>query len=388
MNDVADPDLPPSPDVFPAAAIQRVSKIAERDLPVMEQQHRLSAEAPGSIADAGFARHFVPQRFGGTAGTFSSLLTASAAVAETCLSTAWCATLFAAHGRLASYLPEEGRQALWGRSPDTLISAAIMPPRGEAVPERGGWRISGRWETASGADHADWLLVASRTGGPDRPEHRVFAVPRKDWTVLDTWRSLGMRGTGSNAVDVEQAFVPASLSFTLDDLDRPQEDGAARCHRVPYLMVGALMFAAPIVGAAQGALDAWRSAAVRRGGGGGAPAPVRRTETDKVLAESSAQIAAARLLLERAARRADAAEATQLLAAENRRDAVMAVTWCAAAADRLFHASGSRAHRDDSPLQRHWRDITTAASHGALGLDAAATGYAAASLGPSAPSGA
>ena len=369
---------------FAAVAVERLTKTAERDLPAMEHRNRLSADAAAAVAEAGFARHFVPTRFGGTAGTFSSLLTASAAVGRTCLSTAWCATLFAAHGRLASYLPEEGRQALWGRSPDTLISAAIMPPQGKAAPARGGWRISGRWDTASGVDHADWLLLGSRTGSPDRPEHRIFAVPRQDWTALDTWRSLGMRGTGSNAVELAETFVPAHLSFTMDDLDRPQATEAARCHRVPHLMVGALMFATPIVGAAQGALDEWRTATARRGANG-APAPGRRADADRVLAESSAQIAAARLLLERAAQRADEAEPTPLLAAENRRDAAMAVNWCASASDRLFRAAGSRAHRQDSPLQRHWRDITTAASHGALGLDAAATGYAAAVLGPSTP---
>ncbi|MFI6662651.1 acyl-CoA dehydrogenase family protein [Streptomyces sp. NPDC050523] len=354
---------------FAGTAVERVAKTAERDLPLMEERRRIGEEAAAAIADAGFARHFVPRRFGGRAGTFSSLLTASASVAETCLSTAWCATLFAAHGRLASYLPEEGREVLWGGSPDTLIAASIMPAQGEAVRERGGWRISGRWDMASGVDHADWLLLASRTEGPDGPEHRIFAVPRQGRTVLDTWRSLGMRGTGSNAVEVAGAFVPAHLSFTLAELNRPQAADAARCHQVPYLMVGALMFATPIVGAAQGALDTWRTAVAARAAG-------RSAETERVLTESSTQITAARLLLERVARRADEEDATPLLTAENRRDAAMAVTWCAAAAHRLFGAAGSRAHREDSPLQRHWRDITAATSHGALGLEAAAKGYA------------
>ncbi|MFR0353170.1 acyl-CoA dehydrogenase family protein [Streptomyces sediminimaris] len=365
---------------FDDAAVERVARTARRDLPLTDDRRRLGEEAAAAIADAGFARHFVPRRHGGRAGTFSSLLTASASVAETCLSTAWCATLYAAHGRLASYLPEEGRRALWKGSPDTFIAASIMPPQGEAVRDRDGWRISGRWDMASGVHHADWLLLASRTAGPDGPEHRIFALPRHEGTVLDTWRSLGMRGTGSNAVEVAGSFVPAHLSFTLAELNRPQAADAARCHRVPYLLVGALMFATPIVGAAQGALDAWRTATAGRARHGGA-ATGRRAETERVLTESSAQITAARLLLERAARRADQTDATPLLTAENRRDAAMAVTWCAAAAHRLFGAAGSRAHREDDPLQRHWRDITTAASHGALGLEAAATGYAEAVFG-------
>ncbi|WP_042383067.1 acyl-CoA dehydrogenase family protein [Streptacidiphilus melanogenes] len=352
-----------------------MAQTAARDLPGIDDRRRIGAETAAAVVEAGFARHFVPQHLGGTAGTFSALLDASAAVGETCLSTAWCATLYAAHGRLASYLPEQGRQQLWERSPDMLISASIMPPQGEAVRERDGWRLRGRWDMASGVDHADWLLLGSRTPGADGPEHRIFAVPRADWTALDTWRSLGMRGTGSHAVEVTEAFLPDSLSFTLGSLNRPQPEGAARCHRVPYLMVGALMFAMPMVGAAQGALDAWRAASVRRAGGG-TPGLARRAETDRVLAECSVQVDAARMLLERAARRADTADPSPLLAAENRRDAAVAVSWCASVADRLFRTAGSRAHREDSALQRHWRDLTTASSHGALAVEAAAVGYA------------
>ncbi|MFD8787198.1 oxidoreductase [Kitasatospora sp. NPDC059599] len=366
-------ELPEAAEL-PAEAVGRVVRAAERDLPALEDRRRLGAETVAAITAAGFPRHFVARGFGGTAGTFSALLAASATVARTCPSTAWCAALFAAHGRLASYLPEEGRTALWRDSPDVLVATAIMPPRGRAVRVPGGWLLSGRWDTASGVDHANWLLLASRTGTPDRPEHRILAVPRADWTALDTWRSLGMRGTGSHAVEVAEAFVPDRLSFTMADLRHPVSQDAARCHRVPVQLVGALMFAAPVAGAARGALDAWSAAAT-----------ARRTESDRALSEGSAQIAAARLLLERAARRADEDPVTPLLVAENRRDAVTAVRWCAAAVDRLFHASGSHVHRDGSPFQRYWRDITTAATHGALGPSAAAAEYADALLGPAAP---
>ncbi|WP_051652812.1 acyl-CoA dehydrogenase family protein [Kitasatospora cheerisanensis] len=158
--------------------------------------------------------------------------------------------------------------------------------------------------------------------------------------------------------------VPRHLTFAFERLERPLEDGAAPCHRVPSLMVGAPMFAMPIVGAAQGALDAWRAAAP--------PHP----DTERLLAESSARIDAARLLLERAARTADRTAPTPLLTARGRRDAATAAAWSVATADGLFHASGARVHHPHDPLQRHWRDITTAATHHALNARAAAAAYA------------
>ncbi|MER7912639.1 acyl-CoA dehydrogenase family protein, partial [Streptomyces sp. NPDC096068] len=94
----------------------------------VEEERRLTAEIAGALSRAGFARHFVPERWGGGAGTFGHLLDASAELAETCASTAWCATLFAAHGRLAAYLPEEGRRDLWGASPDVRVAQGERGP--------------------------------------------------------------------------------------------------------------------------------------------------------------------------------------------------------------------------------------------------------------------
>ncbi|KUN95658.1 acyl-CoA dehydrogenase family protein [Streptomyces caeruleatus] len=365
-------------DELPTELVRHAAKAAGRDLDEMQAEHRLSTETATAVVAAGFARHFVPREFGGTAGRFSSLVSASAELARTCASTAWCATLYAAHGRLAAHLPAAGQRALWGDSPDVPIAASIMPPQGEAERTATGWRIRGRWAFASGVDHAAWLLLACRTQDAGRPEHRILAVPRSEVEVLDTWRSLGMRATGSHAVEVAGSDVPTHLTLTLDDLARPRPD-ADRCHAVPYLLVGALMFAAPVLGAARAALDEWSvdQAAGRADGS----AAGRSAEVERVLARSSAEIDAAQLLLERAADLADHGTVTDLLVARNRRDAVEAARMCAAATDRLFRAGGSRAHAADSVLQRCWRDVSTAASHAALGAQGAAAEYATAVLG-------
>ncbi|MGP3971685.1 oxidoreductase [Streptomyces sp. 6N223] len=365
-------------DELPAELLRHAAKVAGRDLDAMQAHHRLSTETAAAVVAAGFARHFVPREFGGTAGRFSSLVSASAELAQTCASTAWCATLYAAHGRLAAYLPAAGRRALWGDSPDVPIAASIMPPQGEAERTATGWRIRGRWAFASGVDHAEWLLLACRTQDAGRPEHRILAVPRGEAEVLDTWRSLGMRATGSHEVEVAGTEVRRHLALTLDDLARPRSD-ADRCHAVPPLLVGALMFAAPIYGAARAALAAWSADQAARRTSGFATS--RSAEAERVLASSSAEIDAAQLLLERAADRADHGEVTDLLVAENRRDAVAAARMCAAATDRLFRTGGSRAHAADSVLQRCWRDVSTAVSHAALGAEGAAVEYATAVLG-------
>ncbi|MER6730904.1 acyl-CoA dehydrogenase family protein [Streptomyces puniciscabiei] len=340
----------------------------------LDGRRRLSAAVAAALSRAGFARHFVPVERGGRAGGFAELLAAVAAVGETCASTAWCAALYAAHGRLAAYLPEAGQREVWADGPDVRIAASVVPPQGEARPEPGGWRLTGSWAYASGVDHAKWVLLASRTPGEGEAGHRVFAVPRTAVTVADTWRTLGLRGTGSNSVAVDGVHVPEHRTVTLADLGRVRP-GAARCHRVPYAMVAALMFAAPALGTARGAVRDWEVRMAARTAADGRAARDSGA-VQQVLARSTAHIESAQLLLEQAAHRADHAEATPLAVAANRRDAALAVELCTAETERLWRALGAGGLAEDDPVQRRWRDAAAVAAHPAVSFEAAAGAYA------------
>ncbi|MFI9778747.1 acyl-CoA dehydrogenase family protein [Streptomyces sp. NPDC051956] len=359
--------------------LQRTLSTARADHDLLEQSRRLTDRVADALVVDGFARHFVPERWKGCAGTFTALLDAASSVAETCASTAWCASLYAAHGRLASYLPEAGQRELWGRTPDVCVAASVVPPQGNAERVDGGWRVFGEWTMASGVDHADWVLLASWGEGTDGAarENRVFAVRRLDVKVRDTWHPVGLRGTGSNTVEAD-VFVPGHLSFTVRDLARAQPH-AARCHTVPYPLVAGLVFAAPVLGAAEGTLRHWWSQQCLRVRPDGSTA-AEQSPQQRVLAKVSASIQSARLLLERAAQRADTAPITPLLVAENQRDVAAAVELCGTAADEMLHSAGARALEDTNPLQRGWRDITAARAHGTLNFEAAATTYARARL--------
>ncbi|EST26926.1 hypothetical protein M878_26350, partial [Streptomyces roseochromogenus subsp. oscitans DS 12.976] len=205
------------------ARVAQLARLARASAARVDAERRLSPELAAEITAAGFPAHFVPRRWGGAAAGFRQLVDAVAALGEECVATAWCAALYAAHGRLAAYLPERGQRELWDTSPDVRIAAAVVPPAGRAVPEGEGWRISGEWHYASGVDHADWVLVAVRVEGADGggSEVRCFAVPRRELVIKDSWHSLGLRGTGSNTVVAGGAgvLVPRHRSFTLADLD-------------------------------------------------------------------------------------------------------------------------------------------------------------------------
>jgi len=338
----------------------------------------LGPRTVAALTEAGFPRHFVPRRWGGRAGGFAELFAAVAEVGEHCASAAWCAALWAAHGRYAARLPEAARRELWEASPDVRISAAVVPPAGLARPVHGGWSLRGRWSFASGVEHADWVLLAARVEDDAADEGVcVCVVPRAQLTIDATWDAVGLRGTGSHSVSAEALFVPGrrSMSFGRMTCARTASGSTRRSALdAPAQLAGGLLMAAPALGAARAALAEWtRTAAAEPRGA----APLDRSASAQhVLARSTAQIEAAGLLLTRAARRADSGPADAAAVAANMRDAAFAADSLVEAVERLLRTGGAATRGRGGVLQRAWRDVHTLAAHGALRWEVAEAAYA------------
>lgn len=363
-----------APTPLPRTALTQAVTTAAEHAATADRNRRLSADVARALTDAGFARHFVPHRWGGRAAGFAELLDAVAAVGEGCASAAWCAGLWAAHSRFAAYLPEEGQRELWGETCDVRITVALAAGAASAEPTANGWLLSGQWDCVSGIDHADWLLLAAADPDAQRAPVLLFAVPRSAAEVLDSWHSTGLRGTGSHSVTLTRTFVPRHRSFPLAELMRGAPGpGRSRCHTVPALLGGGLILAAPALGAARLALRTWSCAATT---GSAEPGPTAR----EAFTRSAAEIEAARLLLHAAARKADTATVDAETVAGNQRDAAFAADLLTTAVERLFRTGGMRLATDSSELQRCWRDVHTVAAHGALRLETAAAAYASAVL--------
>ncbi|MCD9141273.1 hydrolase [Streptomyces albireticuli] len=366
-------------EAAPAAA--GVAALAAERATSAEAARRLDPDVARALVDAGFSRHFVPLECGGNAGTFRELTPAVAEIGRECAATAWCASLMANLSRMAAFLPAEGFREVWADGPDAVVVGSLMPAgRARKVP--GGWRVSGRWSYISAVDSSHWALVCATVPGAERSSAKVFAVPRAQFSVADTWFNIGMRATGSNTVTVEDVLVPDARCFDRQDLFTGRAvDSAAPCHSVPLEAVNGLSFATPVLGAARGALAAWsayltekaRSAAARP------DAPqVDRASAHATLARCAADIDAAALLLERASLIGDkGAAATRLEVTRNLRDCSYAVDVLVTSVNRLFHAAGTSGQAESNPLQRLWRDVNSAASHIALQFQPAADSYAA-----------
>ncbi len=364
-------------------AAPEVAALAARHADQAERDRMMHPDVVKAVVAAGFARHFVPTSHGGDAGTFAALGSALATIGARCPATAWCASIIANLARMAAYLPDQGRAEIWRDGPDTVVVGAVSP-KGAAVPEREGWRLSGSWSYISAVDHSDWALVLAMTDVDDVREPRLFAVARPDYRIEATWSDIGMKATGSNTLIVDDVFVPAWRSVRAKELlDGEAPDAAATCHSVPLPAVNGLSFCLPMLGAAEGALQHWSVYAEQRiQAATTAPGPgPGRAFYEETLARSSGEIEAARLLLDRVAAVADRGEVTALETARNQRDCALVAELSVTAVDRIFRASGTGGHSESSPLQRWWRDVHSAAGHVVLQFGPAAASYAARALG-------
>ncbi|WP_223297303.1 acyl-CoA dehydrogenase family protein [Catenulispora acidiphila] len=342
-----------------------------------EAARDLAPEVVAAVVEAGFARFYVPSRFGGgvapdAAPDYRGLVEAVAAVGLGCASTAWFASLTASLGRMAAFLADSAQEAVWGDGPDPVVVGALMPA-GKAAREGDGWRLSGAWPYVSGVTSSDWALLCAMAEGDEgaKPHARFFAVPRSAYTITESWFSVGMRGTGSNTVTVRDVRVAADFTVTREALLAGQGPDAAPAYRAPLRSINGLTFAAPLLGAARAALNAHTASLAAK------PAPLA-DDAAALIGRVDGEIEAAAALLDRVASAAERGEHSPDEVARATRDCALAAELLPAAIDRLVRASGTSAMAETSALQRFWRDLNVGSSHIVLKQHPAAAAYGAA----------
>src|SRR3954447_6503148 len=133
---------------------------------------------------------------------------------------------------IAAYLEPAANHAMFA---DPRSFVAWGPPnasRARAVD--GGYRLTGKWDFASGCRQARWMgahchvleaddtLRLNRFG---RPTVRTLLFPASEATLLDTWRTIGLRGTASDSYSVNELFVSEAFSSTREDPTLRRERG-------------------------------------------------------------------------------------------------------------------------------------------------------------------
>ena len=357
-----------------------------------EELRRLPDETIADLHDSGLFRVLQPKRVGGSELPFRALVELVSVIARGCGSTAWVLANLAAHHWLFGMWPRQAQDEVWGQSPDNLIGSALIFPRGRARPVEGGYRLTGRWPFSSGVDAASWNLVGGIVqeddGGGTGP--RIFMLPASDYTVIDTWQVIGLAGTGSKDVAVEDVFVPAYRTLAVDQIAGGPNPGSevnpSVLYQLPAISLFAFCIAGVSLGLAQGAIEHFvQTTRTRLSSYSGRNVADFNTVQVHV-AEAAALADAARAIM-----LGDCDEATRSVAAGKvpnleqraryRRDGAFAASLCTKAVDILFAATGGGAIYARSPMQRAFRDAHAANAHYVLNWDINGAMYGRVALG-------
>ncbi|MFB6959057.1 3-hydroxy-9,10-secoandrosta-1,3,5(10)-triene-9,17-dione monooxygenase oxygenase subunit [Streptomyces sp. NPDC001276] len=358
------------------AAIRALAPTLRERAAEAEELRRVPDNSVKELEDTGFFQLLQPKAFGGQAADPLVFYSAVKEIAKACGSTGWVASVLGIHPWHVALYDPRAQQEVWGDDPKTRIASSYAPT-GEATPVDGGFRLSGRWHFSSGCDHAQWALlgcvVPDAEGNP--VDMRTFLVPRTEYRIDDVWDTVGLRGTGSNDVVVDDVFVPdyRALSFgPVTALKVPgHELNDEPLYRLPYAGVFTTTISTPIVGIAEGAYESYVETTKRR---------FRVSYGQKVAEDPFAQVRIARaasdidaswLQLTRnigemyaLAQRGE--ELSTELRTRTRRDQVIATERAVAALDLLMENAGGNAMRTGpNPVQRAWRDAHTGRGHAA-----------------------
>lgn len=362
----------PSIDEIVARARELAPTIAERAVDT-ERARRVPTKTVEELVASGLTRLYTPRRWGGYANGFAPGVQAIIELSKPCASTGWVFGFFNFHSWVVALFPDQAQADVWGGGPD-VFTATSFAPLSKSVPVDGGYRLTGKAPWASGIDHCKWIAAGALTpdpaGGP--PSYRLYLVPREDFTVEDTWFNVGLRGSGSNTVVMDSVFVPSHRVLNFSDMFEGTGPGAeANEHpmfRSPLMLGAEGLLCAPLVGAAVGAYEEYRSWTRAKTATFGGQQVSGSADIQRRLSEAAADIEASRTVFEAAMARADAGGPVTLLdRARSRRDFAWVALTAQRGVDALMQAGGARVLFEGNPVQRAWRDVHSISVH--MGLN-------------------
>jgi indole-3-acetate monooxygenase len=359
------------------AATRKLAPIIREHAGAAERNRRLSPEVIRALTDAGFFRLLLPRSLGGLEVDPVTCSLVAEEVASIDSAAGWALQAGNAGAWWAARLPGEGAEEIYASNPSAAMSAAFHPPQ-QAREISGGYRIAGRGPLASTIHDAEWLFLTALVMEGDQPRmtdgtpHVIGLVLRtREVEIVDTWLSLGMRGTDSNDVVIHDVLVPASRTFPLVPGFEPGPHHRGPLYRIPTIAAAFFTIAPIPLAVARNAIGELRELAQRKTAFGFTRPLCERAVVQTTLARAEAMLRAARLLYYDtlgAAWERTLAGAEHTL--EQKADLLLAATHATATAatvtDMMHRIAGTSGIYARSPLERHLRDAATLRHHGFL----------------------
>lgn len=354
-----------------------------------DRNGRISDKVIDAFCDADLMQMMVPRALGGHEVSYGTMAAVVAEVGKYCTSTAWVMSFYLGHNLLHSLFPKQSQEEVFADRP-YVLTAGTVAPNFRLTPVDGGYIASGRSQWNSGSAHAQWFLAAGlKTNGENSEGPLAFLVPASQVRKIDNWDVAGMRGTSSGDLEMEEVFVPAYHTVPVKDLVNGNSPGA-KLHPnpmysrplIPFLLGETL----PVVVAAyRGAANDFKALITDRHS-----VQIGSKVVDKQIAQirvgqALAGAEVAEDLLRQYVKVLEETSVDDLKKIEQRANmrarAAMVTDYCYRGIHDLMLGAGGGAFRNESSLQRFFRDISVLRVHGFLDLDTATEAFGRIALG-------
>jgi alkylation response protein AidB-like acyl-CoA dehydrogenase len=367
MNTVVDLDV--------IAAARELGPMLRANAQHSDREGRLPAESVDAMRDAGLFRMYVPRSLGGLQVDPVTHALVQEELARHDSAAGWMLQAASSSAWWCSRLPTETAEEIYAGDPDRVLAVSFAFPF-EGVPTDGGLQLSGQRPFASNVSDASWIWVTSLTmenGAPvmveGAPMVRAAFFPASEARIVKTWDTLGMRGSDSNDVAVENLVVPERRTFRIgiDHTPGPRYDDPL--YRAPAMVVLGSYVPAVALGIARDAIDEFVALAQGK-------TPFSSSTTLRERATAQAKLGRAEGLL-RSARAylydritwgweqtVAGVELTLEQRAEMLLAGVQAVTASAQAVDLVYSAAGTSAVYRRNRIEQHFRDANVLRQQG------------------------
>lgn len=343
--------------------------------PEQDANRRISDDVFRELTDAGFWDMASPRRWGGLGTSATCMARVGAELGKGDPSVGWVYTVLHGTTWVASLGPDELQEAIFGDGVHPTICGAVSPP-GEAREVDGGYIVNGKWAYCSGSRHAMWGQFGcniKKADGSVEPGGNAY-IPMEEIEIEDSWYMVGMKGTGSETCVAKDIFIPKERFFHMAKLGvgnyppgkKHVGEPSDYWPFMPFLRATAHGM---VIGAAEAMLGEVIEAAGKR--------PIiytsytRQADCGVVhgeIGKISAQVSAARLLMEKTCQQIDRAGLTRIPMtpierAQSKGEGSFTIDLLAQACNDLMFLAGSGAFAEHKDLSRFWRDLNVGARH-------------------------
>ncbi|MFJ7513220.1 acyl-CoA dehydrogenase family protein [Peribacillus simplex] len=251
------------------AGAEKIGKLAEQEAQEAEKNATISENVVNLIKETQISRLMLPKKYGGPQIDLRTLAKIVRKVANYNLSAAWLTYFYPLHNVLPSYLPPKGREEIINQGG---LICDVFAPVGKAEKDGDGYRISGTWNFASGVLYCDWigLGIMMELPGSTKPEFCMPILKESEVQIVNNWDTFGLRGTGSNQVNVDNVYVPVERIIRLEAADStgkpPEEeyDKQYPFYHVPFFPAYYLGFPNVALGGAERILSEFKNLTEKR----------------------------------------------------------------------------------------------------------------------------